>query len=84
MQIAAPSARRSTQISAIVGQDRCDPAAPTAREPECARILDKRGDEFVRSGTDNTTTTVDSNKSDELVNGIISSGTGSVVQLPPK
>ena len=33
-QIAAPSAGRNTQVSAIVGHDRCDPAAPTAKQPE--------------------------------------------------
>jgi hypothetical protein len=83
-QIAAPSAGRNTQVSAIVGKDRCDPAAPTAQQAECAQILDQRGDDFAGRGTDNTPSTVDSATSGDLVNGIISSGTGSVVQLPPK
>jgi len=84
-QIAAPSAGRNTQVSAIVGQDRCDPSASTAKQPECAQILDTRGDDFAGGGTDNTPSTVDSQAtSDDLVNGIVSSGTGSVVHLPPK
>ena len=84
-QIAAPSAGRNTQVSAIVGQDRCDPTASTANQPECAQILDKRGDDFAGGRTDNTPSTVDSEAtSGDLVNGIVSSGTGSVVQLPPK
>jgi hypothetical protein len=84
-QIAAPSAGRNTQVSAIVGQDRCDPTAPTAKQPECAQILDKRGDEFAGARTGNTPSTVDSQAaSGDLVSGIISSGTGTVVQLPPK
>jgi hypothetical protein len=84
-QIAAPAAGRNTQVSAIVGQDRCDPTAPTAQQPECAQILDTRGDDFAGGGTDNTPSTVDSQAtSGDLVNGIVSSGTGSVVHLPPK
>ena len=84
-QIAAPAAGRNTQVSAIIGQDRCDPTAPTAKQPECAQILDTRGDDFAGGGTDNTPSTVNTQAtSDDLVNGIVSSGTGSVVHLPPK
>ncbi len=84
-QITAPAAGRNTQVQAIAGHDRCDPASPEARAPECARIPENRAQDFQPATADATANTVDSGApSSDLVNGILSSGTGSVVQLPPK
>jgi hypothetical protein len=84
-QITRPAAGRNTQVSAVAGHDRCDPASPEAKAPECARIPENRPDDFQAGPTDATTNTVDPNApSQDLVNGILSGGTGTVVQLPPK
>jgi hypothetical protein len=84
-QITHPAAGHNTQVSVVVGHDRCDPASPEAKAPECARIPENRPDDFQVGPTDATTNTVDPNApSQDLVNGILSGGTGTVVQLPPK
>jgi hypothetical protein len=84
-QIAHPAAGRNIQVGAVVGRDRCDPASPEASRPECARIPENRPDDFQTGPTDATANTVDPNApSQDLVNGILSGGTGTVVQLPPK
>jgi hypothetical protein len=84
-QIAAPAAGRNTQVQVIAGHDRCDPASPQAGAPECARIPENRAQDFQTAIADATANTVDSSApSADLVNGILSSGTGTVVQLPPK
>jgi hypothetical protein len=84
-QITAPAAGRNTRVQAIAGHDRCDPASPEAKSPDCARIPENRAQDFQSATTDATANTVDSSApSSDLVNGILSSGTGSVVQLPPK
>lgn len=84
-QITAPAAGRNTQVQALAGRDRCDPASPQAKSPECARILENRAQDFQQAAADATANTVDSSApSADLVNGILSSGTGTVVQLPPK
>ena len=84
-QVTHPAAGRNTQVSAVVGHDRCDPASPQAKSPDCARIPENRPDDFQAGPTDATTNTVDpSAPSQDLVNGILSGGTGTVVQLPPK
>jgi hypothetical protein len=84
-QIIAPVAGRNTQVQSIAGHDRCDPASPQAGAAECARIPENRAQDFQPETADATANTVDSSASSaDLVNGILSSGTGSVVQLPPK
>lgn len=84
-QITAPAAGRNTRVQAIAGHDRCDPASPEAKSPDCARIPENRPQDFQPAPADATANTVDfSAPSADLVNGILSSGTGSVVQLPPK
>jgi len=84
-QLGHPAAGRNTHIAPVVGRDRCDPASPEAKSPECAHIPERHAADLPDTQTDATTNTVDPNASSgDLVNGILSSGTGSVVQLPPK
>jgi hypothetical protein len=84
-QIIRPAAGHNTQVSVVVGHDRCDPASPDAKAPECARIPERRPDDFQSGPTDATVDTVHPDApSQDLVNGILSSGTGTVVQLPQK
>ncbi len=84
-QITAPAAGRNTHVQAIAGHDRCDPASPQAGAADCANIPENRAQDFQPDTQDATANTVDSSApSADLVNGILSSGTGTVVQLPPK
>jgi hypothetical protein len=84
-QIGSPAAGRNPRVADIKGHDRCDAAAPGPKPAECDRILDRRADEFAGDSPDRTPSTVDPDAtSSDLVNGIVSGGTGTVVQLPPK
>jgi hypothetical protein len=82
-QLGSAAAGRNTRVFAVKGHDRCDPASADANQPDCGRILDRRADDFANGAVDKTPSTVDPNgTSSDLVNGIVSGGTGSVVQLP--
>jgi hypothetical protein len=83
-QLTGPAASRNTHTSAIGGHDRCDPASPEARNPDCARIPENRAEDFQPKEPQGEAHVDPSAPSGDLVNGILSSGTGTVVQLPPK
>ncbi len=85
-QLSARGQGRNTDIAAIRGHDRCDPAAgASARRPECAWIIDNRADEFARPGGDQTAPVVHADAPpSSMVNDIVNGGTGTIVALPAK
>ncbi|HEY5006793.1 MAG TPA: hypothetical protein VII42_02245 [Caulobacteraceae bacterium] len=85
-QLSARGQDRSTNIAAVRGHDRCDPAAgASARRPECARIIDNRADEFARPGDDQTAPVVHADAPpSSMVDDIVNGGTGTIVALPAK
>jgi hypothetical protein len=83
---APPQATRrttDTRAAALAGSDRCDTAPGAQPKPDCAQILDRRADELATAPKTAPTEIVSPDaSSDALVNGILSGGTGDVVQLP--
>ena len=46
--LSQPADGRDTATPAIAGRDRCDPAAPAARDPACARVIETRAADYAR------------------------------------
>jgi hypothetical protein len=84
--LSAPGQGRNTSIAAVKGHDRCDPAGgASANQPECARIIDNRANEFAAPAQEQSQPAVHPDAtSSGLVNDILNGGTGSVVVLPGK
>jgi hypothetical protein len=80
--LSRPSQGRDTNVSAIHGHDRCDPAAPTSGQAACDNILDQKGDQFAPPEQATAKTANTDAPADDLVNNIVSSGTGTVVIAP--
>ena len=81
--LSRPSQGRDTNVAAIRGHDRCDPAAPTSGQAACDNILDQKGDQFAPPEQETAKTANTDAPADDLVNNIVSSGTGTVVIAPP-
>jgi hypothetical protein len=81
--LSTPNQGRNTNLGAVGGHDRCDPAeTPHADHSGCDQIIDNHADAFANVRRSDAAIVDPDAPAPNIVNDIVNGGTGTVVSIP--